>query len=122
MKIIIVLLVMSMSAATCANARDADGTDNRLRCSQLIIRNPAPFGDVQNCCIYGDPWIAANHMSNCCLDGAYMHDCSRRVSYTPSTGYIAASRQVKSWATSGYRGGMINPLPRAETKVYRRLC
>ena len=74
MKILIVLLVMS-TAATCATARDPDGTDHRLRCSQLIIRNPAPFDDMWNCCIYGDPWIAANNMSNCCLDGAYLHNC-----------------------------------------------
>jgi hypothetical protein len=69
MKNLIVLLVMmSMTGATCATARDADVKDYRLRCSQLIIRNPAPF-DMRACCIYGDPWIAANHMSNCCLDG-----------------------------------------------------
>ena len=53
MKILIVLLVMSTTAATCATAGDADGTDHRLRCSQLIIRNPAPFDDMRNCCIYG---------------------------------------------------------------------
>jgi hypothetical protein len=75
MKIIIVLLVMSITAATCAAARDADETDHRLRCSQLIIRNQAAFDDMWNCCIYGDPWIAANHMSNCCLDGTYLHNC-----------------------------------------------
>jgi hypothetical protein len=28
-----------------------------------------------DCCIYGDPWIAANHMTNCCLDGSYLHNC-----------------------------------------------
>jgi hypothetical protein len=43
MKSLIVLLVMSMTAATCATARDADEADHRLRCSQLIIRNAAPL-------------------------------------------------------------------------------
>ena len=81
MKSLIVLLVMSTTAATCATAGDADGTDHRLRCSQLIIRNPAPFDDIRSCCIYGDPWIAANHMSNCCLDGAYLHNCSDNQRY-----------------------------------------
>jgi hypothetical protein len=76
MKNLIVSLVMSMIVATCATARDVDGTDHRLRCSELIIRNPAPFDDMWNCCIYGDPWIAANHMSNCCVDGTYLHNCS----------------------------------------------
>jgi hypothetical protein len=75
MRILIVLMVMSVTAATCATARDVDETDQRLRCSQLIIRNPAAFDDMWNCCIYGDPWIAANHMSNCCLDGTYLHNC-----------------------------------------------
>jgi hypothetical protein len=36
---------------------------------------------MRNCCIYGDPWIAANHMSNCCLDGTYLHDCSDNQRY-----------------------------------------
>ena len=81
MKSLIVLLVMSTTAATCATAGDADGTDHRLRCSQLIIRNRAPFDGMRNCCIYGDPWIAANHMSNCCLDGAYLHNCSDNKRY-----------------------------------------
>ena len=81
MKSLIVLLVMSTTATTCATAGDADGTDHRLRCSQLIIRNPAPFDDMRNCCIYGDPWIAANYMSNCCLDGAYLHNCSDNQRY-----------------------------------------
>jgi hypothetical protein len=76
MKGLIVLLVMSMTAATCATARDADETDHRLRCSQHIIQNPAAFDDMQDCCIYGDPWIAANRMSNCCFDGTYLHHCS----------------------------------------------
>jgi hypothetical protein len=75
MKSFIVMLVMSMTAATRATAGDPDGTDQRLRCSQLIIRNPAPFDDIWDCCIYGDPWIVANHMSNCCLDGTYLRDC-----------------------------------------------
>jgi hypothetical protein len=75
MKNLIVLLVMSMTAATCATARDADETDRRLSCSQLIIQNPARFDDMRDCCIFGDPWIAANHMSNCCLYGTYLHDC-----------------------------------------------
>ena len=77
MKSFIVMLMMSMTAATCATARDPDGTDDRLRCSQLIIRNPARFEDTRNCCIYGDPWIAANHMSNCCLEGTYLRDYLR---------------------------------------------
>ena len=47
MKSLIVLLVMSTTAATCATAGDADGTEHRLRCSQLIIRNPAPFDDMR---------------------------------------------------------------------------
>ena len=81
MKSLIVLLVMSMTAATCATARDADDADHRLRCSQIIIRNPAPFDDTWNCCIYGDPWIAANHLSNCCLDNTYLHDCSDNQRY-----------------------------------------
>jgi hypothetical protein len=76
MKSLVFLVVVTMTVATCAMARDADGTDHRLRCSQRIIRNPAPFDDMRNCCIYGDPWIAANHMSNCCVDGTYLHDCS----------------------------------------------
>ena len=75
MKILIVLMVTSIAAATCVTAGDADGTDHRLRCSQIIIRNPAPFDDMWDCCIYGDPWIAANHMTNCCLDGSYLHNC-----------------------------------------------
>ena len=75
MKNLIALLVISMTAATCATARDADGSDHRLRCSLLVIRNPAPFDDLRDCCIYGDPWIAANHMSNCCLDGIYLRNC-----------------------------------------------
>jgi hypothetical protein len=75
MKNLIVLLLVSMTAATCAIARNTDGTDRRLRCSQLINQNPAPFDDMQDCCIYGDPWIAANHMSNCCLDGTYLRNC-----------------------------------------------
>jgi hypothetical protein len=76
MKILIELMVMSIAAATCATAGDVDGTDRRLRCSQLIILNPAPFDDnIWDCCIYGDPWIAANHMSNCCLDGTYLRNC-----------------------------------------------
>jgi hypothetical protein len=81
MKSLIVLLVMSMTAATCATARDADETEQRLRCSQVIIRHPARIDDMPNCCIYGDPWIAANHMSNCCLDGTYLHDCSDNQRY-----------------------------------------
>ena len=81
MKSFIVMLMMSMTAATCATARDADEADHRLRCSQLIIQNPAPFDDMRNCCIYGDPWIAANYMSNCCLDGTYLHDCSENQRY-----------------------------------------
>jgi hypothetical protein len=76
MKNLIVLLVMSMIVATCATAGDASVRDNRVRCSQLIIRNPAPFEDMRDCCIYGDPWITANHMSNCCFDGTYLHNCS----------------------------------------------
>jgi len=75
MKILIVLMVTSIAAATCVTAGDADGTDHRLRCSQIIIRNPAPFDDMWDCCIYGDPWISANHMSNCCLDGTYLPNC-----------------------------------------------
>ena len=37
----------------------------------------SPIDDMWNCCIYGDPWIAANHMSNCCLEGAYLRDYLR---------------------------------------------
>ena len=81
MKSLIVLLVMSMTAATCATARDADETEQRLRCSQVIIRHPARIDDMPNCCIYGDPWIAANHLSNCCLDNTYLHDCSDNQRY-----------------------------------------
>lgn len=81
MKSLIVLLLMSMTTATCATARDPDGADHRLRCSQLIIRNPVPFDDMPDCCIYGDPWIAANHMSNCCLDGTSLHNCSDNQRY-----------------------------------------
>ena len=76
MKILIVSMVMSVAEATCATAGDVDGTDRQLRCSQLIILNPAPFDDnIWDCCIYGDPWIAANHMSNCCVDGTYLRNC-----------------------------------------------
>ena len=75
MKILIVLMVTSIAAATCVTAGDADGTDHRLRCSQIIVRNPAAFDDMWDCCIYGDPWIAANHMNNCCLDGTYLPNC-----------------------------------------------
>jgi hypothetical protein len=46
MKSLIVLLVMSTTATTCATAGDADGTDHRLRCSQLIMRNPALKKDI----------------------------------------------------------------------------
>ena len=76
MKNLIVLMVMSMIVATCATAGDASVRDNRVRCSQLIILNPAPFDDnIWDCCIYGDPWIAANHMGNCCLDETYLRNC-----------------------------------------------
>jgi hypothetical protein len=75
MKILIVLMVMSVAAATCATGGDVDGTDHRLRCSQLIVRPPPAFDDMWDCCIYGDPWIAANHMSNCCVDGTYLRNC-----------------------------------------------
>jgi hypothetical protein len=75
MKSLVSLLVMSMTVATCVSAGDVDGTDRRLRCSQLIIRHPAPFDDIWDCCIYGDPWLAANLMSNCCLDGTYLRNC-----------------------------------------------
>ena len=56
MKVLIVLLVMSTTAATCAIAGDADGTDHRLRCSQLIIRNPAhstTYGAAVSMAIHG---------------------------------------------------------------------
>jgi hypothetical protein len=76
MKILVILLVLSTTAAPSAIARDSEEGGPRLRCSQIIILNPAPSDDMGKCCTFGDPWIAANHMSNCCFGDTYLGDCS----------------------------------------------
>jgi hypothetical protein len=77
MRILIALLVPSIMIASSAIACDSYQGGRSLQCQQLIIRN-APFADIDSCCAYGDPWIAANHMRNCCLEGTDLRDCSDR--------------------------------------------
>jgi hypothetical protein len=79
MKILMPLLLLSSVVASSAIARDSDKgvLDYRILCSQFVVQNPDPgsFNDARNCCVYGDPWIAANNMSNCCLYGDYVRNC-----------------------------------------------
>jgi hypothetical protein len=77
MKVLIPLLVLSSVVASSATAHDSEKgvLDRLVFCSQFAMRNPNPGTPFNDCCVYGDPWIAANHMSNCCFDGGYLRDC-----------------------------------------------
>jgi|HubBroStandDraft_6_1064221.scaffolds.fasta_scaffold795336_1 hypothetical protein len=82
MRVLMPLLALFTIVAPSAIARDSqEGIPNHLvPCSQFVIRNPDPGTsfNMRNCCAFGDPWIAANHMSNCCLSGS-LRDCSDRI-------------------------------------------
>ncbi len=80
MRIFMPLLVLNSVVAISALARDVEGRPERLiLCSQFILRHPDPgtsLNGLHECCGYGDPWIAANHMSNCCLYDGYLPGCN----------------------------------------------
>jgi hypothetical protein len=69
MKIFMPLLVLSTIVAPSAIARDSEEGG--------LNHNPDPGTsfNLRSCCAFGDPWIAANHISNCCLSGS-LRDCS----------------------------------------------
>ena len=80
MKIFTPLLVLSSVVGSSATAHDSEKgvLDRLVFCSQFAMRNAnlgTPFNDMRDCCANGDPWIAANHMSNCCFDSGYLRDC-----------------------------------------------
>jgi hypothetical protein len=80
MRILMPLLMLSSVVAAPALARDVEGRHERLVfCSQLVTRNPdsgTSSSSMRSCCAFGDPWIAANHMSNCCVPDGYLRGCS----------------------------------------------
>jgi len=83
MRVLVSLLVLSSVVATSAIARDPEAgvLERMVFCSQFAVRNPDPgtsFNDARSCCALGDPWIAANHMGNCCFDDNYLRDCADR--------------------------------------------
>jgi hypothetical protein len=71
MKSLIPWVVLSFIApATVACGSDGGILDRVDFCDRPVIRYPDPgrFVDkARECCVFGDPWIAANNVAGCCI-------------------------------------------------------
>ena len=71
MKSLIPLLVLSFIAPSAlAGGLKDERLDSATFCGDPVIRHLDRgifFNESRDCCVFGDPWIAANNLAGCCI-------------------------------------------------------